>query len=77
MANLRRKGQKNGLGKDPERASERAKQLTAIDPDWDCPWPLDRQRHHRVLADLAVDEPGGRLPAIQPGVLFDGDGLGR
>jgi hypothetical protein len=32
MANLRRK---DGLGKDPERAAERAKQL--IDPDWNCP----------------------------------------
>ncbi|MCX4970971.1 hypothetical protein OHA98_40855 [Streptomyces sp. NBC_00654] len=27
MANLRRKGQKNGLGKDPERAAVRAAQL--------------------------------------------------
>ncbi|MFG2632250.1 Helicase associated domain protein [Streptomyces sp. NPDC048473] len=75
MANLRRKGQKNGLGKDPERATERAAQLTAIDPDWDCPWPLDWQRHYRVLADL-VDADGG-LPAIEPGVLFEGDDLGK
>lgn len=37
-ANLRRTGQKNGLGKNPERATERAAQLTAIDPDrnWNC-----------------------------------------
>jgi superfamily II DNA or RNA helicase len=74
MANLRRK---DGLGKDPERATERAQQLTAIDPDWNCPWPLDWQRHYRVLADLAADEPVGRLPDIQPGVLFEGDDLGR
>ncbi|MEU0054723.1 Helicase associated domain protein [Streptomyces sp. NPDC006309] len=74
MANLRRKG---GLGKDPERARERAKQLTAIDSDWNCPWPLDWQRHYRVLADLAEDEPGGLLPDIQPGVLMDGDDIGR
>ncbi|MFD3762598.1 helicase associated domain-containing protein, partial [Streptomyces sp. NPDC058622] len=74
MANLRRKG---GLGKDTERARARAEQLTAIDPDWNCPWPLDWQRHYRVLAQLAADEPGGRLPAIQPGVTFDGDDLGR
>ncbi|MFD8809276.1 Helicase associated domain protein [Streptomyces sp. NPDC059597] len=74
MANLRRKG---GLGKDPERAAERAQQLAAIDPDWNCPWPLDWQRHHRVLADLAADEPHGRLPDIQPGVLFEGDDLGK
>ncbi|MFB7397634.1 Helicase associated domain protein [Streptomyces sp. NPDC056191] len=72
MANLRRKG---GLGKDPERAAERAKQLTAIDPDWNCPWPLDWQRHYRVLADLV--DADGSLPEIQPGVLFDGDDIGR
>ncbi|MFD9607004.1 Helicase associated domain protein [Streptomyces sp. NPDC059970] len=77
MANLRRKGQKNGLGKDPERAAARAKQLTAIDPDWNCPWPLDWQRHHRVLADLADTEAGGVLPSIEPGVLFEGDDLGK
>ncbi|MEV5778392.1 Helicase associated domain protein [Streptomyces antimycoticus] len=74
MANIRRK---NGLGKNPERAKTRAAQLTAIDPDWDCPWPLDWQRHYRVLAQLAEDEPGGRLPDIAPGVLFDGDDLGK
>ncbi|MEU7101861.1 Helicase associated domain protein [Streptomyces longwoodensis] len=74
MANLRRKG---GLGKDPERAAVRAKQLEAIDPDWNCPWPLDWQRHYRVLADLADDEPDGVLPDIAPGVLMDGDDIGR
>ncbi|MFD5390794.1 Helicase associated domain protein [Streptomyces sp. NPDC127074] len=74
MANLRRK---DGLGKDPERARARAKQLEAIDPDWTCPWPLDWQRHYRVLADLPEDEPNGCLPDIQPGVLFEGDDLGR
>ncbi|MEU0663694.1 DEAD/DEAH box helicase [Streptomyces lavendulocolor] len=74
MTNLRRKG---GLGKDPERAAERTEQLAAIDPDWNCPWPLNWQRHYRVLAHLAEDEPGGVLPDIQPGVTFDGDDLGR
>ena len=73
-ANLRRKG---GLGKDPELAAARAAQLTAIDEDWNCPWPLDWQRHYRVLADLADTEAGGVLPAIQPGVLFEGDDIGR
>jgi superfamily II DNA or RNA helicase len=72
MANLRRKG---GLGKDPERARQRAQQLAAIDPDWDCPWPLDWQRHYRVLADLV--DADGSLPEIQPGVLMDGDDIGR
>jgi hypothetical protein len=74
MANLRRKG---GLGKDPQRAEDRAKQLAAIDPDWNCPWPLDWQRHHAVLRDLAADEPDGTLPDIPPGVLFEGDDLGK
>ncbi|MFJ1831390.1 Helicase associated domain protein, partial [Streptomyces sp. NPDC088178] len=74
-ANLRRKGQKNGLGKDPERAAKRAAQLTAIDSDWDCPWPLDWQRHYRVLADLV--DADGVLPEIQPGVLMDGDDIGK
>ncbi|MGA5412115.1 Helicase associated domain protein [Streptomyces lavendulocolor] len=74
MANLRRKG---GLGKNPERAAHRAKQLTAIDEDWNCPWPLNWQRHHRHLANLAEDEPDGVLSDIAPGVTFDGDDLGR
>ncbi|MGW0299377.1 Helicase associated domain protein [Streptomyces anthocyanicus] len=72
LANLRRKG---GLGKDPERAAERAAQLAAIDPDWNCPWPLDWQRHYRVLADLV--DADGSLPDIAPGVLFEGDDIGR
>lgn len=72
LANLRRKG---GLGKDTERAAERAKQLTAIDPDWNCPWPLDWQRHYRVLADLV--DADGDLPYSPPGVIFDGDDIGR
>ncbi|MET9432375.1 Helicase associated domain protein [Streptomyces sp. NPDC003036] len=75
MANLRRKGAKNGLGKDPKRAEQRAAQLAAIDSDWDCPWPLDWQRHYRVLADLV--EADGSLPEIQPGVLMDGDDIGK
>jgi hypothetical protein len=74
MANLRRK---DGLGKNPQRAATRAAQLTAIDPDWNCPWPLDWQRHYRVLAELAADEPGGHLPDIAPGVLYEGDDLGK
>ncbi len=73
MANLRRP---HGLGKNPERAQTRAAQLTAIDADWNCTWPLDWQRHYRVLAALAGDEPGGRLPDIAPGVMHEGDDLG-
>ncbi|OSP40033.1 helicase [Streptomyces sp. 13-12-16] len=72
MANLRRKG---GLGKDPERAAVRAAQLAAVDEDWNCPWPLNWQRHYRVLADLV--DADGHLPDIEPGVLMDGDDIGR
>lgn len=75
MANLRRTGEKNGLGKDPERATARAARLTAIDPDWNCPWPLDWQRHYKVLADLFDTD--GVLPDIPPGVPFEGDDIGR
>jgi hypothetical protein len=71
MANLRRKG---GLGKDPKRAEERAQQLATIDPDWNCPWPLNWQRHYRVLADLV--DADGHLPHIAPGVTFEGDDIG-
>ncbi|MFI2620609.1 helicase associated domain-containing protein, partial [Streptomyces sp. NPDC018584] len=74
MANLRRKG---GLGKGVERAAVRAQQLAAIDPDWNCPWPLNWQRHYRMLAHLAADEPDSRLPHIAPGVLYEGDDLGK
>ncbi|MEU2835065.1 Helicase associated domain protein [Streptomyces lavendulae] len=75
MANLRRKGTKNGLGKNEDTATTRAAQLAAIDKDWNCPWPLDWQRHYRVLADLV--DADGQLPDIAPGVLWDGDDIGR
>jgi hypothetical protein len=75
MANLRRKGAKNGLGKDPKRAEQRAAQLAAIDPDWNCPWPLNWQRHYRILADLV--EADGHLPDIARGVTMDGDDIGK
>ncbi|MFE6814554.1 Helicase associated domain protein [Streptomyces sp. NPDC057677] len=72
LANLRRT---SGLGKDPQRAETRAAQLAEIDPDWNCPWPLNWQRHHRVLADLV--DADGQLPHIAPGVVFDGDDIGK
>ncbi|WP_030548900.1 DEAD/DEAH box helicase [Streptomyces albus] len=74
VANLRRK---DGLGKDPERAAIRAQQLSTIDPDWNCPWPLAWQRHHRHLADLVDADGPGVLAEIRPGVMVDGDDLGR
>ncbi|MFI1154721.1 helicase associated domain-containing protein [Streptomyces sp. NPDC020817] len=52
-----------------------SKQLAAVDEDWNCPWPLDWQRHYRVLADLV--DADGHLPTIEPGVVFDGEGIGR
>ncbi|MFJ3176425.1 Helicase associated domain protein [Streptomyces roseus] len=75
MANLRRKGARKGLGKDEATAATRGAQLAAIDKDWNCPWPLDWQRHYRVLADLV--DADGHLPDIAPGVLLDGDDIGR
>ncbi|MGW7318423.1 Helicase associated domain protein [Streptomyces sp. NPDC054865] len=75
MANLRRKGAKNGLGKNEDTATTRATQLAAIDKDWNCPWPLDWQRQYRVLADLV--DADGQLPDIAPGVLMDGDDIGK
>lgn len=63
------------LEKDAERAAERAKQLAAIAPNWNCPWPLHRQRHYRVLADLVDTD--GNLPDIAPCMTFDGDDIGR
>ncbi|MFJ9871347.1 hypothetical protein [Streptomyces sp. NPDC101165] len=55
-----------------EQQSARSRQR-ASDRDWDCPRPLDWQRHYRILADLAADDPHGSLPDIQPGVLFEGN----
>ncbi|MFD4119571.1 helicase associated domain-containing protein, partial [Streptomyces niveus] len=71
IANLRRK---DGLGRNPKRAAARAQQLTAIDPDWNCPWPLNWQRQYRVIADLI--DADGHLPHIAPGVVYDGDDIG-
>lgn len=51
--------------------------MAAIDPNWACPWPLNWQRHHRILTDIATTEPNGVLPHIQPGVHFQGDDLGK
>ncbi|MFE5207645.1 Helicase associated domain protein [Streptomyces sp. NPDC056600] len=72
LANLRREG---GLGKNAERAQRRAAQLAAVDADWNCSWPLDWQRHYRVLVDLV--DADGALPDIAPGVLVEGDDIGR
>ncbi|MEU1623050.1 Helicase associated domain protein [Streptomyces sp. NPDC005722] len=73
LANLRRK---DGLGKDRARAAARAAQLAAIDPDWNCPWPLDWQRHYAILRDLAKTEADHSVAGIEPGVRYEGDDLG-
>ncbi|WP_326793860.1 helicase associated domain-containing protein [Streptomyces sp. NBC_00841] len=75
LTNLRRPG---GLGKDPERAARRAKQLAAIDPDWNpggLGWTVDWQRHYTSLRVLLAA--GGTLDEILPGVTYRGDDIGR
>lgn len=72
IANLRRPG---GLGKNPARAAARAAQLTEIDPDWNCQWPLDWQRGW-VKVRVCL-EGGASLGELQPGVTVDGEDIGR
>ncbi|MFE5520059.1 Helicase associated domain protein, partial [Streptomyces virginiae] len=75
LSNIRRPG---GLGKDPVRATRRAAQLAAIDPDWNpavLGWTVDWQRHCTYLAQLLAD--GARPAAIVPGVTRHGEDVGR
>jgi hypothetical protein len=72
MANLRRPG---ALGKDPERAARRTEQLAAIDPDWDCLWPLDWRRQYTVVRNCL--DSGASLAELLPGVQIDGDDIGH
>lgn len=75
LTNIRRPG---GLGKDPERARRRARELAAIDPDWnprDAGWTVDWQRHHAYLTQILAD--GTRLADVVPGVTLHGDDIGR
>ncbi|WP_392900984.1 Helicase associated domain protein [Streptomyces sp. LN699] len=75
LTNVRRPG---GLGKDPERAGRRARELAAIDPDWnprDAGWTVDWQRHHAYLTQILAD--GTRLADVVPGVTLHGDDIGR
>ncbi len=74
ITNLRRK---SGLGKNPERAAERAAQLTAIDEDWNCPWPPTGNATTGSSPNSPPTNPGGRLPDIAPGVPMDGDDIGK
>ncbi|GAA1934112.1 hypothetical protein GCM10009753_79330 [Streptantibioticus ferralitis] len=71
LANLRKPG---GLGKDEERAEERRRALTAIDPDWNPAWPIDWQRRYAALADLLAG--GATLAEVLPGVTYRGQDVG-
>ncbi|GAA2448312.1 DEAD/DEAH box helicase [Streptomyces glaucus] len=71
LTNCRRPG---GLGKNPDRAAERAARLAAIDPDWNPAWPTDWQRHY---AKVRVCLHGGAtLDEIRPGVTAGGEDIG-
>jgi superfamily II DNA or RNA helicase len=71
LANLRKP---NGLGKKPERAAERRRQLAAIDPDWNPDWPVPWQRRW-AKARMCL-EGGARLEDLLPGVVVDSDDIG-
>ncbi|MTE17558.1 helicase [Streptomyces sp. TRM43335] len=74
LTNCRRPG---GLGKDSQRAAERAARLAEIDPDWNPAaqgWTVDWQRHY---AKLRACIEGGATPAeIRPGVTVGGEDVG-
>lgn len=76
LANLRRK---DGLGKDADRAEKRAAQLTAIDEDWNCPWPLNWQRHYWVLGTSSTPTERSRrsLQASRSMAMTSAPGDGR
>ena len=71
LANLRRPG---GLGRDPERAARRARQLAAIDPYWNPDWPLEWQRSYAALRQCV--DGGAAVEDILPGVTVGGRDLG-
>ncbi|SEQ10711.1 DEAD/DEAH box helicase [Streptomyces radiopugnans] len=74
LTNCRRPG---GLGKDPERAAERAARLAEIDPDWNPAengWTVDWQRHYAKL--WACLHSGATLAEIRPGVTVGGEDIG-
>jgi len=74
LTNCRRPG---GLGKDPQRAAERAARLAAIDPDWNPAakgWTVDWQRHYAKLR--ACLHGGATLDELRPGVTVGGEDVG-
>jgi superfamily II DNA or RNA helicase len=64
----------DGLGKDPQRAAERAARLAAIDPDWNPAWPTDWQRQYAAVR--ACIDGGATLEEIRPGVTVGGEDIG-
>ncbi|WP_425576438.1 Helicase associated domain protein [Streptomyces glaucosporus] len=74
LTNCRRPG---GLGKNPQRAAERAARLAAIDPDWNPAekgWTVDWQRHYTKLRTCLE---GGATPdQIRPGITIGGEDIG-
>ncbi|MFD1831665.1 Helicase associated domain protein [Streptomyces desertarenae] len=74
LTNCRRPG---GLGKDPQRAAQRAARLAAIDPDWNPAekgWTVDWQRRYAKLR--ACIEGGATVTEIRPGVTVGGEDVG-
>ncbi|MGY1456973.1 Helicase associated domain protein [Streptomyces sp. SS8] len=66
-----------GLGKDPERAAQRAARLAQIDPDWNPAekgWTVDWQRQYAAVR--ACIDGGATLEEIRPGVTVGGEDVG-
>jgi hypothetical protein len=81
LVNLRRP---QGLGKNQERAEQRAAQLKEIDPDWNAPWPLEaaalgdpaRPRRRRTRRPAARHHPRRRRRRRRPRPLDPPAGTG-
>ncbi|MFH0245847.1 helicase associated domain-containing protein [Streptomyces sp. HK10] len=66
-----------GLGKDPQRAAQRAARLAQIDPDWNPAengWTVDWQRQYAAVR--ACIHGGATLEEIRPGVTVGGEDVG-
>ncbi|WP_101255823.1 DEAD/DEAH box helicase [Streptomyces barkulensis] len=66
-----------GLGKDPERAAQRAARLAEIDPDWNPAekgWTVDWQRQYAAVRSCV--DGGASLEEIRPGVTVGGEDVG-
>ncbi|SFD82323.1 DEAD/DEAH box helicase, partial [Streptomyces aidingensis] len=75
LTNCRRPG---GLGKDPQRAAQRAADLAAIDPEWNpgaLGWTVEWQRMY-VKVQTCLDG-GAELADLLPGVTVGGEDVGR